>query len=105
MTISQTITGEKYTLEINSFLIRKISIWRQAVLVSKAKSKMYAKNKVAVLRFEISSDKMNFLLSNHQICAADIRCLDENSKKCLKNICLQTCLHNISQNCHLSREI
>jgi hypothetical protein len=105
MSISQTIKGEKYTFEISSFLIRKSSVWRQAVLLFKTKSKLYDKNKLAVLRFEISSDKMNFLLSNHQICAADIRCLDANSKQLLKKLCLQTCLHNISQNCHLSREI
>lgn len=44
------------------------------------------------LRFEISSKKMNELLVQRQICAADIRCLDTNSKQCLKKLCLNTCL-------------
>lgn len=45
------------------------------------------------LRFEISIEKMNELLSQRQICAADIRCLDINSKQCLKDLCLNTCLY------------
>lgn len=48
-----------------------------------------------ILRFEISSEKMNELLAQRQICAADIRCLDTNSKKCLKNLCLEACLNNV----------
>ena len=47
-----------------------------------------------VIRFEISTEKMNELLVQRQICAADIRCLDANSKQCLKNLCLKTCLYN-----------
>ncbi len=47
-----------------------------------------------ILRFEISTEKMNELLERHQICAADIRCLDANSKQCLKELCLKSCLCN-----------
>ena len=46
------------------------------------------------LRFEISTEKMNELLAHRVICAADIRCLDANSKQCLKALCLKTCLYN-----------
>jgi hypothetical protein len=46
------------------------------------------------LRFEISAEKMNELLAQRQICETDIRCLDSNSKQCLKNLCLKTCLYN-----------
>lgn len=41
---------------------------------------------------EISIEKVNELLQNKQICAADIRCLDSGSKKCLMDLCLQNCL-------------
>jgi hypothetical protein len=45
------------------------------------------------LRFEISAEKMNELLAHRLICAADVRCLDNNSKQCLKKLCLTTCLY------------
>ncbi len=50
------------------------------------------------IRFEISSEKMNELLLQRQICAADIRCLDTNSKQCLKKLCLKTCLYKPKYN-------
>lgn len=46
------------------------------------------------LLIEICSEKMNTLLAQRQICAADIRCLDTSSKQCLKSLCLKTCLYN-----------
>jgi len=49
-----------------------------------------------VLFFEISSQKMQELLAHRQICAADVRCLDTESKQCLKKLCLKTCLYNAS---------
>ncbi len=51
-----------------------------------------------ILRFEISSEKMDELLIQRQICAADIRCLDTNSKQCLKKLCLKNCLYNTEYN-------
>jgi len=44
------------------------------------------------LRFEIDADKLSTLFSHHQLCAADIRCLDRSSKNCLQIICLNTLL-------------
>lgn len=49
------------------------------------------------LRFEISAEKMNQLLAQRQICAADIRCLDVGSKDCLKALCLTTCLYKVAK--------
>ncbi len=49
-----------------------------------------------VLFFEIISQKMQKLLAHRQICAADVRCLDADSKQCLKKLCLNTCLYNAS---------
>lgn len=58
-----------------------------------------------ILRFEISSEKMNELLAQRQICAADIRCLDANSKKCLKNLCLKVCLDNVTYSNQVPRMV
>lgn len=44
------------------------------------------------IRLEISIEKINELLKLKQICAADIRCLDSNSKQCVTKLCLQNCL-------------
>jgi len=44
------------------------------------------------LRFEIDADRLSALFSRHQLCAADIRCLDHSSKNCLQTICLNTLL-------------
>ncbi|WP_428354917.1 hypothetical protein [Methyloprofundus sp.] len=41
---------------------------------------------------EISTEKINELLQNKQICAADIRCLDSDSKHCLMKLCLENYL-------------
>ncbi len=49
------------------------------------------------LKIIINTQKMTELLVNHQICVADICCLDKNSKDCLKSLCLKTCLQNISK--------
>ena len=57
------------------------------------------------LRFEISSEKMNDLLAHRQICAADIRCLDSNSKQCLKRLCLNTCLYDLNYSNSSSKRI
>jgi hypothetical protein len=51
-----------------------------------------------VINIEISLEKMNDLLLQRQICVEDVRCLDVNSKQCLKKLCLKTCLYNTSIN-------
>lgn len=49
--------------------------------------------KSKVLYIEISVEKINTLLAQRIICAADVRCLDANSKYCLRELCLATCLY------------
>ena len=44
------------------------------------------------IQLEISLEKMDELLAHKQICAADVRCLDPNSKQCLMQLCIQNCL-------------
>lgn len=74
----------------------KFSVWRLLGLLFNTKNQAYNKQEIEMLRFEISSKKLNTLFLNRQICAADIRCLDTNSKQCLKKLCLKTCLRNTS---------
>lgn len=95
MHASRAINGE-ITSKIYMFSNWKYPVWRLVDLLFKTKNQICDKQEKDVLRFEISSDKINILLSNHQICAADIRCLDANSKQCLKTLCLKTCLRNTS---------
>lgn len=52
------------------------------------------KQKIDTLRFEMSAVKLKELLLKRQICAADLRCLDNQSKQCLRGLCLQTCLRS-----------
>ncbi len=47
------------------------------------------------IRLEISIEKINELIKHKQICAADIRCLDTDSKQCLSKLYLQNCLTRI----------
>lgn len=50
-------------------------------------------NKVpSFIRLEISKERINDLLKHKQICAADIRCLDSDSKQRIRKLCLQNCL-------------
>jgi hypothetical protein len=93
MYASQTINGEK-TARVDLFSKWKIPVGEIASLLFKTNNQTFDKQEM--LRFEISSKKMDDLFLNHQICAADIHCLDENSKRCLKKLCLKTCLHNAS---------
>jgi hypothetical protein len=43
------------------------------------------------LRVEIAEETLARLLANGQVCAADLRCLDCRSKKCLWLLCLKSC--------------
>lgn len=87
----------------NSQLLRLYQLIKRLPfnLIRQTKFSLFKKEKKSdfissdnVIRFEISAEKMNDLLVHRQICAADIRCLDTNSKQCLKKLCLKTCLHN-----------
>ncbi len=41
---------------------------------------------------EINAEKMERLLETGQICLSDVHCLDEESRQCMKGLCLKTCL-------------
>lgn len=102
MYVSQTMNGEK-TARVGLFSSWKFPVGKLVDLLFKTNNQACDKQEIEVLRFEISCKKMKALFLNHQICAADIRCLDENSKRCLKKLCLKTCLHNTSLTYPLSK--
>lgn len=89
----QTMKGER-TPKVGIFSNRKFCVLRLSDWFFKIKSQVDDQQEVEVFRFEISTEKLSALLLSHQICAADIRCLDTRSKQCLKALCLKTCLHN-----------
>ena len=47
--------------------------------------------KEAVVRLEINLEKLESLFSSGLLCAADIRCLNRESKKHIWNLCLGSC--------------
>lgn len=72
-----------------------VSLHELATLrVQTAEKSLSHSDKGDVLQCEISSDKINELLAGRQICAADIHCLDECSKRRLRELCLKTCLYS-----------
>jgi len=89
----QTMNNEK-TARVDLFSKWRIPAGKLVSLLFNTNNHTFSKQEM--LRFEISYKKMDDLFLNHQICVADIRCLDENSKQCLKKLCLKTCLHNPS---------
>ncbi len=95
MYVSESINREKRA-EADLFSSWKFSVWKLVDLLFKTKNQADNKQEIELLRFEISSKKLNTLFLNRQIGAANIRCLDANSKQCLKRLCLKTCLHNTS---------
>lgn len=44
------------------------------------------------VQLEITVDKLEALFSRGEICAAEIHCLNDESKKCIRNLCLKTCI-------------
>ncbi len=87
-----------YISHFYQFLINKFpfSLIKQVKFKQLNEIECVTKSSNNNLRFEISAEKMNELLTQRQICVTDIRCLDSNSKQCLKNLCLKTCLYNLN---------
>ena len=44
------------------------------------------------VKIEVNLSTLKHLFENRQICAADLRCLDNQSKQHVKDLCLKTCL-------------
>lgn len=61
-----------------------------------ARKSLNAVERTEVVHCEIRLEKMKELLARRQICAADIHCLDEASKRQLQELCLETCLYSAS---------
>ena len=51
-------------------------------------------NKTIKLEMDVSTLKR--LLETRQVCATDFHCLDCSSSKCMKDLCLKTCLRCLS---------
>lgn len=48
------------------------------------------------VRVEVSDQLLKRLLRAGQVCAADFRCLDGESKHCLWRLCLESCAANLN---------
>ena len=48
------------------------------------------------IKLEIKASTLRRLLETRQVCATDFRCLDCSSRRCMKDLCLQTCLRCLS---------
>jgi hypothetical protein len=46
------------------------------------------------LRIEIAEETLTRLITDGQVCAADLRCLDCESKQCLWRLCLKSCTNH-----------
>ncbi|WP_341326898.1 hypothetical protein [Methylotuvimicrobium sp. KM2] len=55
-------------------------------------------DKPCPIRIEIDPEKIQLLLANRQLCAADFHCLDQASHRCIRELCLKTCLHPLGHN-------
>jgi hypothetical protein len=44
-----------------------------------------------LVRVEVEAETLNRLLAAGQVCAADFRCLDCESKRCIWRLCLINC--------------
>jgi len=51
-----------------------------------------ARQKTRHVRVEISADKLRELVNMGALCAADMHCLDCESKQCVWRICLRSCI-------------
>ena len=69
------------------------SLSKASVQHSKNRNHLTPKKSVNnMLHLEISAEIVNKLLALRQLCAEDIRCLDNHSQQYLRDICLNTCL-------------
>ncbi len=79
------------------FFINNLCYWRQSWVKSLglkssrniSQTRLLGRTSVLV---EINAEKMERLLETGQICLSDVHCLDEESRQCMKGLCLKTCL-------------
>ncbi len=65
--------------------------------MSQSKSLVETSQTVTSVQIEISLDKLESLLQNGHLCAAQIRCLNAESKQHIQNLCLNTCTYTLCQ--------
>ena len=53
------------------------------------------RKKTGYIQLEIEIDKIESLVRRGEICVADIRCLNCESKRCLWQICLESCVNRV----------
>jgi hypothetical protein len=51
-----------------------------------------------VVQLEIGLDKLEALFNKGELCAADVRCLNGTSKRCIRNLCLTMCARRMQCN-------
>ncbi|PIE82752.1 MAG: hypothetical protein CSA09_05540 [Candidatus Contendobacter odensis] len=51
--------------------------------------------KIDFVQLEIKIEKLKTLFSKGELCAAEFRCLNCESKKCVWDLCLSTCAKKI----------
>ena len=56
-----------------------------------------AMNEKLGVRVEIAEETLARLLTAGQVCAAELRCLDCQSKQCLWRICLESCARSLGK--------
>ncbi|MDD3518717.1 MAG: hypothetical protein PHQ14_10240 [Chromatiales bacterium] len=54
----------------------------------------------AVLRVEIDAGRLLALLRDSALCAADLRCLDCESRQCLRRMLLRACAEGLAPGTH-----
>lgn len=106
MTIDQTLSDDFQLIPESLIFLMSFRVIVKRLSYGITKTKLHLLNrkdkdhgiistpdKEKVLYIEISAEKIKALLAQRVICAADVRCLDTNSKHCLRELCLATCLH------------
>lgn len=52
-----------------------------------------------VLRLQVPAELVRRLMEEGRICAADLRCLDAESKEGLQRLCLENCARHLKEEC------
>ncbi len=50
------------------------------------------------VQIEIGVEKLESLFNKGEVCAYDIRCLNCETKKCVRDLCLRTCVRSMQCN-------
>ena len=59
-------------------------------------SEFFELGQSTTVKLEMDISTLKRLLETRQVCATDFHCLDCSSSKCMKDLCLKTCLRCLS---------